>query len=124
MGCEPCQRPEAEEPVLQQTAEEKKEPEKTEPQPKPMTPAELKKMQGQVQAFGAEFKNGAEVTALKKLDNDDIQITCDKDKYVARSVILTPGSDYRKLDIAGEDKFRNAGAGVSYCGTCGAPFSI
>ncbi len=85
-------------------------------------PELVEKMQKQVQAFDAEIKNGAEVTALKKLDNGDIEVTCDKDKYLARSVILTPGSDYRKLGIPGEDKFRNAGAGVSYCGTCDAPF--
>jgi thioredoxin reductase (NADPH) len=82
----------------------------------------IEKMQNQTVAFGGEIKNGAEVTALKKLGNGDIEISCDKDKYLARSVILTPGSDYRKLGIPGEDKFRNAGAGVSYCGTCDAPF--
>jgi thioredoxin reductase (NADPH) len=32
------------------------------------------------------------------------------------------GSHYRKLGVPGEDDFRNAGAGVSYCGTCDAPF--
>ena len=62
------------------------------------------------------------MTALKKLDNGDIEISCDKDKYLARAVILTPGSSYRKLGIPGEEKFRNAGEGVSYCGTCDAPF--
>ncbi len=82
----------------------------------------IEKMQNQVVAFGGEIKTGAEVTALKKLSNGDIEISCDKDKYLARSVILAPGSDYRKLGIPGEDKFRNAGAGVSYCGTCDAPF--
>ena len=82
----------------------------------------IEKMQNQVVAFGGEIKTGAEVTALKKLGNGDIEIACDKDKYLARAVILTPGSDYRKLGIPGEDKFRNAGAGVSYCGTCDAPF--
>jgi thioredoxin reductase (NADPH) len=40
----------------------------------------------------------------------------------ARVVILAPGSDYRKLGVPGEDEFRSAGAGVSYCGTCDAPF--
>ncbi len=80
------------------------------------------KMQKQTVAFGGEIKNGAEVTALKKLSNGDIEISCDKDKYLARAVILAPGSAYRKLGIPGEDKFRNAGAGVSYCGTCDAPF--
>jgi thioredoxin reductase (NADPH) len=80
------------------------------------------KMQKQTVAFGGEIKMGSEVTALKKLSNGDIEISCDKDKYLARSVILAPGSAYRKLGIPGEDKFRNAGAGVSYCGTCDAPF--
>jgi thioredoxin reductase (NADPH) len=82
----------------------------------------IEKMQNQVVAFGGEIKTGAEVTALKKLAGGDIEISCDKDKYLTRSVILTPGSDYRKLGVPGEDKFRNAGAGVSYCGTCDAPF--
>ena len=82
----------------------------------------IEKMQKQVLAFGGEIKTGAEVTALRKLANDDIEIACDNDKYIARAVILAPGSDYRKLGIPGEDRFRNAGAGVSYCGTCDAPF--
>ena len=80
------------------------------------------KMQKQTVAFGGAIKTGAEVTALKKLSSSDIEISCDKDKYLARAVILAPGSDYRKLGIPGEDKFRNAGTGVSYCGTCDAPF--
>jgi thioredoxin reductase (NADPH) len=82
----------------------------------------IEKMQKQTVAFGGEIKTGSEVTALKKLSNGDIEISCDKDKYLARAVILAPGSAYRKLGIPGEDKFRNAGAGVSYCGTCDAPF--
>ena len=80
------------------------------------------KMRKQTVAFGGEIKTGAEVTALKKLSDGDIEISCDKDKYLARAVILAPGSAYRTLGIPGEDKFRNAGAGVSYCGTCDAPF--
>jgi len=80
------------------------------------------KMQDQVLAFGAEIKMGAEVTSMRKLGDGNIEVTCDRDKYIARAVILTPGSDYRKLGVEGEDRFRNAGAGVSYCGTCDAPF--
>jgi thioredoxin reductase (NADPH) len=82
----------------------------------------VEKMQSQATAFGAEIKTGAEVTSMRKLDGGDIEIACDKDRYVARAVILTPGSGYRKLGIPGEEHFRNAGAGVSYCGTCDAPF--
>ncbi len=79
-------------------------------------------MQKQVETFGTEIKTSAEVTKLKKLDSGDIEVVCDDATYVARSVILAPGSSYRKLGVPGEDEFRNAGAGVSYCGTCDAPF--
>jgi len=85
-------------------------------------PGLIMKMQKQAENFGAEMKTGSEVTGLARLDDGNIEVSCNSDKYVARVAILAPGSDYRKLGIPGEDKFRNAGAGVSYCGTCDAPF--
>ncbi len=83
-------------------------------------PGLIERMQKQVESFGAEIKNGCEVTSLKKLKDGHIAVTCDKEKFTARAVILTPGSDYRKLGVPGEDQLR--GSGVSYCGTCDAPF--
>jgi thioredoxin reductase (NADPH) len=80
----------------------------------------IQRMQNQAQTFGAEIKNGAEVTSLEKLEDGNIAVKCDKNQYIARAVILTPGSSYRKLGIPGENEFR--GSGVSYCGTCDAPF--
>ena len=77
-------------------------------------------MQKQVESFGAEIKTGCEVTKLEKLKDGNIDVYCDKDKFTARVVILTPGSIYRKLGVPGEEEF--AGSGVSYCGTCDAPF--
>jgi thioredoxin reductase (NADPH) len=85
-------------------------------------PGLIMNMQKQAEGFGAEIKTASEVTSLAKLDNGNIEVVCDGDKYVGRVVILSPGSDYRKLGIPGEDKFRSAGIGVSYCGTCDAPF--
>ena len=82
----------------------------------------IEQMQKQVVNFGAGVKTGSEVSALAKLPDGSIAVVCDKDKYIARAVILAPGSNYRKLGVPGEDKFRNAGAGVSYCGSCDAPF--
>lgn len=76
----------------------------------------------QVTTFGAEIKNSTEVTGLKRRDDGLIEVATDEDTYVARVVILSPGSEYRKLGVPGEDKFRQAGSGVSYCGTCDAPF--
>jgi len=82
----------------------------------------IKQMQQQAGDFGAEMKTSCEVTELQKLQDGNIAVICDKDKYTARAVILAPGSSYRKLGIPREDEFRKAGAGVSYCGTCDAPF--
>jgi len=83
-------------------------------------PGLIEQMQKQVKDFGAEIKTTCEVTGLQQLENGNIAVYCDKDKFSARVVILAPGSVYRKLGIPGEEQF--AGAGVSYCGTCDAPF--
>ncbi|MHC5061688.1 MAG: NAD(P)/FAD-dependent oxidoreductase [Planctomycetota bacterium] len=82
----------------------------------------IEKLMGQVQEFGAEIKTSSEVTSIKRLDDGDLQVNCDDESYIGRVVILAPGSSYRKLGVPGEEEFRNAGAGVSYCGTCDAPF--
>ena len=80
------------------------------------------KMLGQVQAFGGEVKTSAEVTALTRRPDGLIEVRTDDELYVGRVVILAPGSSYRALGVPGEEAFRQAGAGVSYCGTCDAPF--
>jgi thioredoxin reductase (NADPH) len=85
-------------------------------------PALIQQMQKQAENFGAQIKTGCEVTSLEKLRDGNIAVYSDQDKFVARAVILTPGSDYRKLGVPGEEEFRSAGAGISYCGTCDAPF--
>jgi thioredoxin reductase (NADPH) len=85
-------------------------------------PGLIMQMQKQAQGFGAEIKNGCEVSGLEKLQDGKIAVICDEDKFTTRAVILAPGSDYRKLGVPGEDEFRQAGTGVSYCGTCDAPF--
>ena len=72
--------------------------------------------------FGAKFKNNTEVTGLTKRPDGRLDVTTAADTYVARVVILTPGSEYRRLGVPGEEKFRLAGAGVSYCGLCDAAF--
>lgn len=85
-------------------------------------PGLIQQMQNQALNFGAQIETSSEVAKLEKLEDGNITVYCDKDKFVARAVVLAPGSDYRKLGIPGEEKFRSAGAGVSYCGTCDAPF--
>lgn len=83
-------------------------------------PGLIEQMQKQAESFGAETKTSSEVSKLEKLHDGNIAVYCDKDKFTTRAVILAIGSDYRKLGVPGEDKFRDSG--VSYCGTCDAPF--
>ena len=81
------------------------------------------KMVSQAQNFGADIQTSCEVMSVTKLEDGNIEVICVGDKkFVGKVVILTPGSSYRKLGVPGEEEFRNAGAGVSYCGTCDAPF--
>jgi thioredoxin reductase (NADPH) len=82
----------------------------------------VQKMLTQATNFGAEIKTNSEVKNIEKLPDGNIKVSTSKKEFISRVVILTPGSDYRKLGVPGEDEFRNAGAGVSYCGTCDAPF--
>jgi thioredoxin reductase (NADPH) len=82
----------------------------------------IEKMTGQVTRFGAELKTGTEVVSLQRKEDGLIEVATDSGAYRSRAVVLSPGSSYRHLDIPGEQEFRQAGAGVSYCGTCDAPF--
>jgi thioredoxin reductase (NADPH) len=80
------------------------------------------KMLAQATSFGAELRSGTEATSLNRREDGLIEVFYDKGKFVGRVVILAPGSSYRRLNVPGEEEFRSAGAGVSYCGTCDAPF--
>jgi len=80
------------------------------------------KMLEQVQRFGGDVKTSAEVKSMNRQDNGLIEVATANDMFLSRVVILSPGSSYRHLGIPGEEEFRQAGAGVSYCGTCDAPF--
>jgi len=79
-------------------------------------------MRKQVENFGGLIKNSSQVTKLQQREDGKISVFSDEEEFIGRAVILSPGSDYRKLGIPGEEKLRQAGAGVSYCGTCDAPF--
>jgi thioredoxin reductase (NADPH) len=80
------------------------------------------KMVDQVQSFGAEIKTNQEAVSLQRRTDGLLEVRTEKDLYLSKAVILAPGSSYRKLGVPGEEEFRQAGAGVSYCGTCDAPF--
>ncbi len=84
----------------------------------------VERMQNQALSFGAEIMPGYQASALQRNDDATLTIVTNdgEQEFRARAVILAMGSDYRQLGVPGEREYREAGAGVSYCGTCDAPF--
>ena len=87
-------------------------------------PELVSKLESQAKNFGAEIRQLTEVTGMERVSDGLLKVIVKggAEELLARSVILAPGSDYRKLGVPGEDEFRQAGGGVSYCGTCDGPF--
>lgn len=79
-----------------------------------MGPELMTQMQEQAERFGADVRY-EDVTALE-LQGDVKRVTTEDAVYEARTVIISTGSEYRKLGLEGEDRL--SGHGVSYCATC------
>lgn len=80
------------------------------------------KLYEQAMKFKPEMKMGTAVRSIKRRDDGILEVETKKQTFLSKTIILGPGSNYRKMGVPGEEEFRNAGAGVSYCGTCDAPF--
>ena len=76
------------------------------------------KMVKQAQKFGTEIITD-DIVKIEKNDNEFIVYSPQK-KYTCLSVIIASGARHKTLDVKGEKEF--ASRGVSYCGTCDAPF--
>ncbi|MBR3233870.1 thioredoxin-disulfide reductase [Candidatus Saccharibacteria bacterium] len=73
----------------------------------------------QVKNFGGETK--LEKVVSLKVEDDEKIITTDMDeKYRTKTVIISTGTGYRKLDLPKEKEL--AGKGISYCATCDGNF--
>lgn len=71
--------------------------------------------------FGATFKTGVTVKALRKRDDGLFETTTeDGDTYVSPAAIITAGGTPVKLGVPGETEY--AGKGVSYCAICDGAF--
>jgi thioredoxin reductase (NADPH) len=77
------------------------------------------KMQTQATNFGTEFVYG-EVVSLQLNDKIKKVILSDNTEYNAKTIIISSGANFKKLDVKGEQEF--IGKGVSYCATCDGPF--
>ncbi|MCL3778559.1 MULTISPECIES: thioredoxin-disulfide reductase [unclassified Actinomyces] len=79
-----------------------------------MGPDLMTQMQEQAERLGAELRY-EDVVSLD-LTGDIKRVTTDDEVYEARTVIISTGSEYRKLGLEHEDRL--SGHGVSYCATC------
>ncbi|MFA6136384.1 MAG: FAD-dependent oxidoreductase [Candidatus Paceibacterota bacterium] len=68
---------------------------------------------------GIEIKDGVFVTSIKK-DEQGFKITDSQGNvFQSKTILITLGSSYKKLNIPGEKEFE--GKGVFYCSICDAP---
>jgi len=79
----------------------------------------INNMKEQVEGLGVEIKND-EVKEIIKKDNGNFEIVTNKEKYEAKTVIVTMGLSPRRLAIPGEEEL--GGKGVTYCANCDGPF--
>ncbi len=78
------------------------------------------KFREQAESLGASFVN-KEAKQIKEQDNGKTKTVYTNDgEFYGRSVILSMGAHYRKLEIPGEQRL--TGRGVSYCATCDGAF--
>jgi len=79
----------------------------------------MDRMAAQAETYGAKIETGVEVKGIQKLDNQFL-IHTNMGDYFAKSVALTVGSTYRKLDIPNEEEL--IGSGIHFCATCDGAF--
>ena len=75
-------------------------------------------MHKQAEKYGLKSIIG-EATGIELRKEEKVVKTTEGD-FTTRAIIIAGGSNYRKLDVPGEEKF--TGKGVSYCATCDAGF--
>jgi len=86
-------------------------------------PELIEHQKNQVEQFGGRIAAGKAVDTLRRRDDGliELQVNGGEETFLAKAVILSPGSDYRRLGVPGEDELRQAGK-VSYCATCDGAF--
>jgi thioredoxin reductase (NADPH) len=79
-----------------------------------------KRLRSQAEHFGVELLQAQEVTSIHAYGNYHCVHTGDGEQYSARSLLITTGSRYKRLNVPGENEL--VGAGVHFCATCDGPF--
>lgn len=75
-------------------------------------------LQGQAERFGADIRFGDVTKIEDKKDHKIVETT--EGTLKAKAILISTGSDYKKLGIPGEAEYY--GRGVHYCATCDGAF--
>lgn len=74
----------------------------------------MEKMKEHVENY-TKINFNEEVEDISK-ENDEFLIKTNKEKYKVKAILITTGTEHRKLNASGEKEL--SGKGVSYCATC------
>jgi len=83
-------------------------------------PKLMQNMEKQAVDFGLKIEHGEALNITNNPKTNVKTIKTEDRTYKTLSIVIASGAEARKLNIPGEEKF--TGRGVSYCGTCDAPF--
>ncbi len=79
----------------------------------------MDKMEAQARTYGATIKTGVDVEAIEQKEGK-FYVKSAHETFIGRSVVVTTGSTYRKLEVEGEEEL--IGSGVHFCATCDGAF--
>ena len=77
-------------------------------------------MREHAERFDVEILPAQTVTSIEAQGDYKMISTESGDTYCSRSLLLTPGATYRRLNVPGEEDL--IGAGIHFCATCDGPF--
>jgi len=78
------------------------------------------RMKAQAIRFGVEVLQAQDIKSVAVDGQYRSVATASGDEYCASAILVSPGTTYRRLNVAGEDDF--IGAGIHFCATCDGPF--
>ena len=78
------------------------------------------RMKAQAVRFGVEVLQAQDIKSVAADGQYRSVTTASGDEYCASAILVSPGTNYRRLGVAGEDDF--IGAGIHFCATCDGPF--
>lgn len=81
----------------------------------------IEKFKQHMESFNIQVKENETVISVEK-ENELVKIETNKETYYSKTTIICSGRVARKLNVKGEQEFKNKG--VVYCATCDAPFFL